>query len=113
MAFNFPAAPLPQAPPSAENLQRWAQIVAVVVNRLLLGKLNCTGDVTLTASSTTTTLTDARITASSVICFMPTTENAAYAHTTLRVTDRANGSATLTHASDPTTDRTFGYAIFG
>src|SRR5262249_58026749 len=37
------------------------------------GKLRCTGSVTLTASSTTTTLTDPLIDASSAILLMPTT----------------------------------------
>lgn len=113
MAFNFPGVYQPQGEPTLDGLQRWCVHAFAIINNILKGKLNCTGDITLTVASTTTTLTDARITAASHISFMPTTENAALAHTTLRVTARTNGSATLTHAADPTTDRTFVYSITG
>ena len=77
------------------------------------GKLNCMTTVTLTENVTTTTLTDARIGAASVILFMPTTSNAAGAMTNLYVSARAQGSATLTHSNTATTDRTFDVAILG
>lgn len=111
--FNYPGVPPPQAPPSLESLARWAQAVFVTLNRILLGKLNCTGDITPTASSLTTTLTDSRITANSYIGFMPQTESAKNAKSTLYVSARTSGSATLTHALDITTDRTFTYCIIG
>lgn len=83
------------------------------VARVMLGKLNATGAVTLTASSTTTTLTDPRIGAESVILFMPTTANAKTAAANLYVSARASGSATLTHASSANVDQTFGYCVIG
>jgi hypothetical protein len=113
VAFNFPGIYQPQGEPTLEGLQRWAIHAYAIVNNILRGKLNCTGEITLTASSATTTLTDARITAASYIDFMPTTANAANAKTTLYVSARTTGEATLTHASDPTTDRTFVYSITG
>ena len=72
-----------------------------------------TGTVTLTVSATTTTLSDRRIGASSIILFMPTTSNAAGALSGLYVTGRQEGQATLNHASDANADKTFGYCIFG
>lgn len=79
----------------------------------MLGKLNAVGTVTLTASSTTTTLTDPRIGAESVILFMPTTANAKTAAANLYVSARASGSATLTHSSSANVDQTFGYVVLG
>jgi hypothetical protein len=76
------------------------------------GKLNCTGSVTLTASATTTP-TDPRIGAESVILFMPTTANAASAMDALYVSARETGEATLTHDSAADEDRTFGYIVIG
>lgn len=87
--------------------------VATVVNRLNQGKMNVTGEITLTASSTTTTLTDPRIGPDSVIEFMPLTANAATAKASLYVTDRGDGTATLNHSSTADADKTFGYAILG
>lgn len=67
------------------------------------------GTVTLTASATTTTVTDKSITSESVIALMPTTANAAAALGTTYVSARSKGSFTLTHANNAQTDRTFGW----
>lgn len=112
-AFNYPGVPPPQSPLNLETIHRWIQAAYISINRMLLGKLNCTGDITLTASSLTTTLTDNRVTANSYIGFMPQTESAKNAQSTLYVSARTSGSATLTHALDITTDRTFTYVIIG
>lgn len=77
------------------------------------GKINATGSVTLTASSTTSTLSDKRIGVDSTILFMPTTANAAAAMTALYVSSTGKQTATLTHDSDAATDRTFKYAVLG
>lgn len=84
-----------------------------IVAGAMQGKTNNTGTVTLTASSTTTTLTDPRIGAESVILFMPTTANAAGALAGLYVSARGTGTATLTHASTVAVDKTFSYAVIG
>ena len=44
---------------------------------------------------------------------MPTTSNANSAKDDLYVSARADGSATLTHASSSNTDQTFGYLVIG
>lgn len=85
--------------------------VANVVNLLMDGKSNNTGSVTLTPSSATTTLTDARIGPNSVILFMPQTAHASAV--SIYVTNRDNGVATLHHPSDANTDKTFSYCVIG
>lgn len=70
-----------------------------------------TGTVTLTANAASTTLTDVRITASSVISLMPTTANAAAAIATTYIGTTAIGSATITHANNAQADKTFRYSI--
>lgn len=87
--------------------------VIPVLRNAVAGKTNNVGDVTLTASSTTTTLTDVNLTPNSHIAFTPTTANAATAMAGLYVSARDNETATLTHASSANADQTFTYAIFG
>ena len=84
--------------------------ISTVVNNILDGKVNSTGSVTLTNSATTTTLSDDRIGADSVILFMPTTSDASSEN--IHVTARQKGQATLNHAN-ATTTRSFGYIVFG
>ena len=88
--------------------------MAEAINNILRGKIiQPIGSVTLTASQTTTTLSNPLIGASSWIGFMPTTANAAAATANLYVSARSDGSATLTHANNAQVDRTFVYIIFG
>lgn len=85
------------------------------------GKSNATGSVTLTASATTTSVTDYRVGPESVILLMPTTTNAALeasGHLQIDtaacfVSSRSKNTFTITHSNDPSTNRTFGYAIVG
>jgi len=92
-----------------------ARQVAAVVNRLAQGKLNCSGSVTLAAGAASTSVSDARGTAASVILLMPTTANAAaeLSSGTLYVAARVKGGFTLAHANSAQTDRVFGYALIG
>lgn len=87
--------------------------VASAVNLLIDGKNNAKGTFTLTASTTTTVVNDARAGEDSVICWTPTTFNAADHMNELYVSARANGSFTLTHTSKIHTDMTFVYTIIG
>ncbi len=84
--------------------------LAVALNTNDDGK---TGTVTLTANAASTTLSDYRITASSVIALMPTTANAAGAIATTYIGTTAIGSATITHANNAQADKTFKYSITG
>jgi hypothetical protein len=92
-----------------EHRRQLARGVANALN----GKTNNTGSVTLTASATSTTLTDPRIGAASIILFMPTTSTAATAAAALYVSARTRGSATLTHASNAAVNQTFGFVVIG
>ena len=94
-------------------LAHGARDVYEVVNSLRDGKVNSTGSVTLTASATTTTVTDLRAGQDSVILFMPTTANAAAAAGGMYVSTRGKQSFTLTHANNAQTDRTFAYVVLG
>ena len=99
----------PSVPPGGTD----ARTTANVIRNLVDGKSNNTGSITLQASATSTTITDQRVGANSVIVFMPKTANAATAMTSLYVSARGTGTATLTHDSNAATDRSFEYAIIG
>lgn len=86
--------------------------VIKAVQLLFRGKMNATTTVTLAASATTTTLQDSRIGGASHIAFTPLTANAK-AEGTPAVTTRAKGSATLTHANNAQTDRTYSVLVIG
>jgi hypothetical protein len=86
--------------------------VAEIVNGMMDGKTNNTGSITLRQSQTTTTITDARISRDSVILFMPLNNRAAQEISTIYISARTNGSATITHGSH-NFDMTFGYAVVG
>ena len=89
--------------------------LADAINNMLKGKLNNVGDITLTAATALTTLTDARIGANSYIDFMPQTANAAAEKSSgnLYISSRGKGTADITHTSTATNDRTFTYAVLG
>lgn len=115
---------MPIASPRASNLRGyplaptyWADTeeglrkLAEVINSVRDGKINSVGSVTLTANSTTTTLTDERINPNSKIGLTASSSTAAAA-TGLYVT-ASDGTATINHNSTADTDRSFSYVIFG
>lgn len=89
--------------------------VAAVVNRLNLGKLNCTGAATLAANQPATLVSDPRAGGDSFIAFMPVTANAAaeVAGGAMYVSGRTRGAFTLAHANNALADRSFVYLIIG
>jgi hypothetical protein len=87
--------------------------VASAVNLLIDGKHNAKGTFTLTASASTTVVTDVRVGEDSVITWMPLTFNAADHLDSLYVSSRGNGTFTLTHVSKIHTDMTFAYVVTG
>lgn len=87
--------------------------VAEIVNNMMDGKTNNTGVKTLAQSSTSTTLTDARIGNDSVILFTPTSSNAASEMTHLFISAQTAGSATITHRNTGHSDLSFQYIIVG
>ena len=101
------------APVTWRTPEEHRRILAERINGLIDGMTNAAGTVTLTVSSATTVVTDARVGADSVITFMPTTLNEANEMSTLRVTSRGDGTFTITHTNTAEADRTFAYAISG
>jgi ABC-type phosphate/phosphonate transport system substrate-binding protein len=88
--------------------------VAEVVRGIMEGRTNNTGAITLAAAgATSTTITDTRIGYNSVILLSPITANAAALLTSVYVSAKAQGSATLTHSANVLTNRTFQYIIVG
>lgn len=88
--------------------------IARILNEAVSGRLDCTKEVTLTASAATTTVTDARINIWTAALYVPTTANAAaeIAAGGMYVTV-ANGSLTINHANNAQTDRNFVFAFIG
>lgn len=85
--------------------------IANVVNLLVDGKSNNFGSFTLTASATSTAVSDLRAGSNSIILFTPMTANAATAVATTYISARAKQSFTITHANNGETDRTFTYIV--
>jgi len=81
------------------------------------GKIECMAELTLTANAASSTLSDIRIGKYSALIFDPLTANAAaeLAAGTLYVTtaNRGDGTATVTHANNVQTDRSFRVLIIG
>jgi hypothetical protein len=100
----------PGLPSNADSRQ-----IVAVVNRVNLGKLNCTGTVTLLAGQSITTVTDHRAAAESFVVFMPLSANAAVEQAAggMYVSGRGTGSFAIAHANNAQVDRTFGYAVIG
>lgn len=86
---------------------------AETLNALIDGKAAVTGSVTLTANATSTVVSDNKFESAMVPVFVPLTANAAAAIATTYVSARAQGSFTLTHASNAQTDKSFAYVRFG
>ena len=86
--------------------------VSEIVNNLVEGKSNNTGEITLAASSaTTTTISDERIGFNSIVLLMPTTANAVSVITSTYVSSTVKGSAVITHLANTEIDKTYRYLI--
>lgn len=84
------------------------------VRELIEGRSNAVGTVTLTAGTTTTTISKQTINANAGVFLQPTTANAAAALATTYVNVTVGGgSFTITHANNAQTDRTFLYLVNG
>lgn len=104
-----------QSQQAVGGLPRTASLDVVIdfVNRLMLGRLNVTIDLTLNPSATTTTLRDPRIGAKSAIIEIPLTANAATAESAVWYSNFAKGSCTVNHASNAAVDQSFRFVILG
>ena len=86
--------------------------VSEVVNNIMNGKTNNTGDFTTTQSSTTSTINDERIGYNSVILFTPMNDRAASEMASIYISALNKGSATIHHGSH-TFDCIFKYIVVG
>ena len=104
--FNFPKLPQQGGDPRA---------VASAVNLLIDGKLNATGTFTLTASATSTTVTDLRASGDSVILYSPLSANASaeVGNGTIFISARNKQNFVVTPANNGQTDRNFMYVVLG
>jgi hypothetical protein len=103
----------PHVPETMANEVEHRRQLAQGVNGSRQGKLNAVAQVTLMPSSTTTTLIDARIGATTGIFFSPLSADAAGAMSGLYVSSQKSGEATLTHTSAASVDRTFNVLLIG
>lgn len=101
-----------KVPVDYPDQKEWQRFTAEAINQVIDGKINTINTVTLTANATETTITDSRIGPGSVILLCPKTANAAAALATTYMTT-GDQTATVNHANNAQTDRTFCYAILG
>ena len=103
-----------QPPKDLENERKHRRDLAVAVEQLFNGRSNNVLDVTLTASSGSTAVTDSRIGVNSVAICIPTTANASAIALPYRdFSAPVNGSMSLIHANDIQTDKTFKVILVG
>lgn len=86
-----------------------------VINALGRGRSNAIGSVTLTASTTTTSVTAVNCGPDSMVILFPQTPHAAndMATTNVAASDVTQGAFTITHANNARTDRTFWFVCLG
>jgi hypothetical protein len=87
--------------------------VVDVVRLLMRGRTNSTGTVTLTENATTTTVNGLSVSSGDTVLLTPTTANAAGEAGTIYVSSVGQGTFTITHSNDTTTDRTFRWLSMG
>jgi hypothetical protein len=94
----------------------WVERIARSVIGLLQGKLNASLAVTLASGSTSTTVRDARISATSCLLLQPLTTHAAallYTSPYVLIGPQQIGQVVFAHASTTNTDQTFNLLIIG
>lgn len=110
---GFPGVFLGDGGKTLDGLLAAFRRMAVVVNRINSGKINVKTEFTLATGTTTTVVTDDRLSLDSVVLLDPTTANAAAEVPYAISSDRRNGQWTFTHVNSGTSDRTYKIAILG
>lgn len=98
---------------NANNTVGWLKEVALVVNQLFRGKIQCTGQFNLDANVTSTIVYDVNCSEYSVVNLSPLTANASSVSTSTYVSAYTDGQFTVTHTNLASTDRTFRYTLLG
>lgn len=102
--------PVPNPSPGYD--QNWAARISEGLN-LVIRKVNNMAEITLAAGAATTVMSDDRLSAFSVLAFMPLTANAAAVQASIWVDTQGNGHATIHHTNSGTTDKNFRVGIMG
>lgn len=104
----------PFLPANSQLNDNFLKKIVLVVNLLMSGKLNNTGDFTLTASATSTVVTNNLVNTNSVVFPIPTSASAAldWSSGSMYITT-SDKEFTVFHDSDTATTRTFKYVVFG
>ncbi len=100
-------------PTEAASLPIWLRALWTRFQTVQQGKLNCVTSMTLAVGTTVTKVTDSRISVDSAPLWLAQTTTAAAAMTNLFLSALAKGTATFTHTSTATTDRTYTLVIIG
>jgi hypothetical protein len=116
---GYPTVPLGGSAPKtlADAADKgWVQRIARAVAGLLQGKLNASLAVTLANGATSTTIKDARISATSALLLQPLTAHACallFAAPYVLISAQQSGQVVFAHANTAFTDQTFNLLIIG
>jgi hypothetical protein len=112
--FHFPP---PGSFSSFSDVTSYVRRLWDALHALRLGKMECTGEITLTANVGTTVLNRVGLSMQSVVHFDPKTQNSAlelYGGTMYVLTaNRGTDAWTITHANNAQVDRVFQYTAIG
>ena len=102
-------------PATYRDVTAHLRLIVNGLKELADGRINSVSEVTLTASATSTSVTDTRVGPDSSIHFEPRTANAAaeLAAGGMYVSAKGDQTFTITHSNSVQTDRKFGYAVLG
>lgn len=87
--------------------------IVQAIRQLIQGRNDAVLQVTLTANAGSTVVSWINCSTDSKVFLSPTTANAAAALSTTRITAKAQGSFTITHANNAQTDRIFDVLVTG
>jgi len=98
-----------------KDLLIWAGRLVLQYERDFNALMPVKGEVTLDTNQATTSVSNAAMRSTKKVVLIPTTANAAaeLGAGGLYISDKSDGSFTITHANSATTERTFDYLILG
>jgi hypothetical protein len=99
--------------PDLPDKEMLSFLMATTINEHTKGRANNFGEVTLTASATSTTVADVRVKSSMVIFLSPRSATAAVATGNAYISAVTDGSFTITHANTADADKNFWYHFHG
>lgn len=100
-------------PTSWSDAHDWMRRIAIALNEVIDGRIESNGNITLSASASTTAVKDRRVGKDSLIIFMPLTANAVNESPYVQTSDIVKNQFTVNHANNSQTDRNYRYIILG